>query len=72
MTQEIEIHTTYIPLGQLIKLANVFDSGGMIKQYLQTEGVLVNDEKEHRRGRKCYPGDVITIKEVGSFVVKKQ
>lgn len=72
MKQEINIKTPYIALGQLLKLANVFDSGGMIKQYLQTEGVLVNDEQEHRRGRKCYPGDVITIKEVGSFVVKEQ
>lgn len=72
MKTEIEITTPYIPLGQFLKLANVFDSGGMIKQYLKTEGVLLNGEKEQRRGKKCYPGDVITIEEVGSFIVKQQ
>ena len=72
MHTEIEIETSYIPLGQLLKLANVFDSGGMIKHFLQTEGVLLNDEREHRRGKKCYPGDVISIEDIGTFVVKEQ
>lgn len=72
MKTEIEIKTPFIPLGQFLKLANVFDSGGMIKQFLQTEGVLLNDEKEHRRGKKCYPGDVISIEDVGTFIVKQQ
>lgn len=72
MKTEIEIQTPYIPLGQLIKLTNVFDSGGMIKQYLKTEGVLLNDEQEHRRGKKCYPGDIVSIKDIGTFIVKEQ
>ncbi len=72
MKTEIEIQTSYIQLGQLLKLANIFDSGGMIKHYLQTEGVLLNDEKEHRRGKKCYPGDTVSIEDVGTFIVTKQ
>lgn len=71
MKQKIEIQTDYIELGQFIKLANIFESGGMIKNYLQTEGVFINGEREHRRGRKLYPGDIVTIEEIGSLIVKK-
>lgn len=54
--EKIQIETDYIQLGQLIKLLNVLDSGGMVKTFLQDQGVLVNSEPEHRRGRKTLPG----------------
>lgn len=66
---EIEINTPYITLGQLIKLANVFDSGGMIKAFLKDQGALVNHEIEHRRGRKLYVDDVVEIKQIGKYIV---
>ena len=69
LQEEIEINTPYITLGQLIKLANIFESGGMIKTYLSDKGVLVNNELERRRGRKLYPSDVITVENIGSYVV---
>lgn len=72
MNEQIDIKTEYITLGQFIKLANVLESGGMIKNYLRDVGVLVNGEKEHRRGRKLYPLDVIEIESFGSYVVKKE
>lgn len=71
MSEKININTAYIALGQFMKLANIFESGGMIKAYLQDEGVFVNGELEHRRGRKLYPDDVVKIKESGSFIVGK-
>src|SRR5690625_6019277 len=52
ISQRVEIETSFITLGQFIKLANVFESGGMIKAFLQDTGVLVNGEIEQRRGRK--------------------
>lgn len=67
--EKIEISTDYITLGQFIKLANILDSGGMVKVFLQEEGVIVNGEKEQRRGRKLYPGDVVESAELGSFIV---
>jgi len=67
--QRIEIETSFITLGQFIKLANVFESGGMIKAFLQDTGVLVNGEIEQRRGRKLYPGDVVEIEEIGTYIV---
>lgn len=60
-TEKIVIETEYITLGQLLKLTNLFDSGGMIKHYLQDEGVLVNGETEHRRGRKLYEKDLVSL-----------
>ncbi|WP_368655253.1 S4 domain-containing protein YaaA [Ornithinibacillus sp. 4-3] len=70
MIEEIAIKTEYITLGQLIKLVNVFDSGGMIKAFLQDQGAIVNGEREHRRGRKLYPDDEVEIEEIGKFIVK--
>ena len=69
MHEEIEIQTEFITLGQFLKLANILDSGGMSKAFLQDEGVFVNGEKEHRRGRKLYPGDIVNTEVAGSFIV---
>lgn len=53
-----------------MKLANVLESGGLVKSYIREVGVTVNGEQEHRRGRKLYPDDVIELEEIGSFIVK--
>lgn len=68
---EIEINTAYIALGQFMKLMNVLESGGMVKSYIQNEGVLVNGELEHRRGRKLYPNDVVEAEGKSYLVVKE-
>ncbi|ENH98453.1 hypothetical protein J416_00065 [Gracilibacillus halophilus YIM-C55.5] len=69
MREEIEINTDYIPLGQFLKLANILESGGMIKMFLKENGVYVNNELETRRGRKLYPGDVVELDDIGTFIV---
>lgn len=66
---EINISDTYITLGQILKLANLFESGGMIKSYIQDEGVLVNGERDFRRGRKLYDGDVVCVED-NELIVK--
>ncbi|MGM7703290.1 S4 domain-containing protein YaaA [Pseudalkalibacillus sp. Hm43] len=68
---EIHITTEYITLQQLLKQADVIQSGGMVKWYLAEHEVLVNDEPEQRRGRKLYEGDTVTIPGTGSFVVTR-
>lgn len=69
MHEKVEINTAYITLGQFIKLINILESGGIVKLFLQEQGVLVNGELEHRRGRKLYPNDVVEIESAGSFIV---
>ena len=50
-----------IRLGQLLKLAGVIESGAEVKAFLSTEQVLVNMEREQRRGRQLHPGDVVRV-----------
>lgn len=69
--QEITIKDEYITLGQLLKLANIFESGGMIKNYITDVGVLVNGERDFRRGRKLYENDEITLDTGDCFIVKQ-
>lgn len=72
LDEEIVINTEYITLGQFLKLANIFESGGMIKTFLQENGAIVNKEIEHRRGRKLYPGDEVEIEDTGTYIVRKK
>lgn len=68
----IEINTEYIPLGKFLKLANVIDTGGMVKLFLTEYAVNINGEQDQRRGRKLYPNDLIEIEGIGSFKVIKE
>lgn len=60
--KEIFIKTEYITLGQLLKYASVVQSGGETKAFLFDHEILHNNQLENRRGKKCYPGDIIQIK----------
>lgn len=60
-TIKIRIETNYVQLQQLLKLADLIDSGGQAKIYLNENKVLVNGELENRRGRKLYPKDIIEV-----------
>lgn len=60
---EIKIKGEYITLGQLIKALNYISSGGETKVFLEKNTIMVNKEKENRRGKKLYKGDKIIIKD---------
>lgn len=59
--RDVAIRGDMIRLGQLLKLADVVDSGGELKLLLAEAEVLVNGEPESRRGRQLHPGDVVTV-----------
>jgi ribosome-associated protein len=63
MVRDVPIRGQMIRLGQLLKLADVVDSGAEIKSLLSTEPVWVNGGRETRRGRQLHPGDVVQIGE---------
>ncbi len=48
----------YIKLGQALKKAGLEGSGVDAKMDILSGKVLVNGEKEERRGRKLYSGDI--------------
>lgn len=72
MITEVSIRTEYITLGQFLKLANVIDSGGMAKWFLDQYPIKINGENENRRGKKLRIGDSIVIEGKGSFVVTSE
>jgi ribosome-associated protein len=59
--RDVAIRGDMIRLGQLLKLADVVDSGGELKALLAEAEILVNGEPEKRRGRQLHPGDVVTV-----------
>jgi ribosome-associated protein len=61
MESAVAIRGEMIRLGQLLKLAGVIGSGAEVKTFLLSETVLVNGEKEARRGRQLLVGDVIRV-----------
>ena len=68
--EEIKITTPFITLGQLLKLTNKFESGGMIKGYLAEKGAFVNGELDKRRGRKVYLKDIVKLTTGETYIVK--
>lgn len=69
--QKIFLETDFMTLGQLLKEINLISSGGQAKWFLAEETVFVDGELENRRGRKLYPGMMIDIPEVGTFLWSK-
>ena len=59
--RDVAIGDDTIRLGQLMKLANVADSGGDAKSLLAAGEVQVNGEVETRRGRQLRRGDQVVL-----------
>ena len=57
----ITLREDYIKLGQALKAAGLVDSGVEAKIHIVSGEVEVNGEKEERRGRKLYDGDVVSF-----------
>ena len=59
----------YITLGIVLKLGKIISTGGEAKIFLSENDVLVNGEKENRRGRKLYPEDKVKVAD-NVFLIK--
>ena len=60
---KVRINTEYIELQQLLKLTDWISTGGEAKFAVKQLNIRINGEKENRRGRKIYPGDVVMIED---------
>lgn len=56
---DIPIGSDSIRLGQFLKFAGVFDSGGDVKEAIIDGYVTVNGEIDRRRGRQLQVGDIV-------------
>ena len=57
----ITIHTEFIKLQDLLKYANLVETGGMAIECVQGGEVTVNGEVCTMRGKKIRPGDVVSF-----------
>lgn len=57
----MKIKGDYITLQNYLKYNDYISSGAESKVYLLNNKVYLNGDLEQRRGKKCYPGDVIEI-----------
>ena len=57
----ITITTEFIKLQDLLKFANLVETGGEAKERVQAGEALVNGEVCTMRGKKLRPGDVVTF-----------
>lgn len=67
----VSITTDFIKLEAFLKLANVCSSGGMAKNFIQNEEVLVNGLCCTMRGKKLRDGDRVTF-DGNVYVVKHE
>lgn len=70
--KQIAIRGEYITLGQFLKFVGIVSLGSDEKRYLSNNAVLVNGEKENRRGKKLRPGDKVSLVEGEFEIVAKQ
>jgi ribosome-associated protein len=61
--REVVLRESGIRLGQLLKLAELVDTGAEAKDLLAAGGVEVNGEVELRRGRQMQDGDEVRAKD---------
>ena len=67
-TRIIHITTEYITLGQFLKFAGIVDEGWEAKPFLEKHDILVDGEKENRRGKKLRPGTKVEIEGSGYLI----
>lgn len=68
--EEIQIHTEFIKLQDLLKFAGVVETGGDAKLIIQEGRVSVNGEICTMRGKKMRPGDCAVIDGETELVVQ--
>ena len=70
--EKILIKTETINLDQLLKLASIVDSGGIVKFMIEDQLIKVNGEVVTQRRKKIYPGDIIEIIDSGQWEVQRE
>ena len=58
---DISINTEYIKLDSALKYSGIAENGAHAKEIILEGLITINGEKELRRGRKLYKGDIFKI-----------
>lgn len=70
--ETVTIHTEYIKVSQLLKLASLVGQGSDVKIFLAEGLVTLNGQTISERGKKIHPGDVVEVKGYGSVKVEAE
>ncbi|KPU26456.1 RNA-binding protein S4 [Caloranaerobacter sp. TR13] len=68
--EKIKIHTEYIKLDQLLKYANIAETGGHAKILIKNGEVKLNGEIILQRGKKVKKGDIIELSNGERYIVE--
>ncbi|SHH78151.1 ribosome-associated protein [Caloranaerobacter azorensis DSM 13643] len=68
--KKIKIYTEYIKLDQLLKYANIAETGGHAKILIKNGQVKLNGEIVLQRGKKIKKGDIIELSYGESYIVE--
>lgn len=68
--KKIKIHTEYIKLNQLLKLADFISQGSDAKIFISEGNVRVNGDVVLERGKKIYSGAIVEVKGMGKVEVE--
>lgn len=69
MMKTITIHTEKIQLDQLLKWADIIQSGGQVKEFIEDKLVYINGELCQAKRKQIKLGDIVEIKGIGTFKV---
>ena len=58
--QSLHLRDEFIKLGQALKAAGLVESGVEAKEVIREGLVKVNGQTDTRRGKKLYPGDIVS------------
>lgn len=70
--ETIEIHSEYIRLDQALKLASLVSSGAEAKLLVRDGRVRYNGEVCTMRGKKCRPGDTVSLGEESFTITRNE
>lgn len=68
--KKVKISTEFIKLDQLLKFAEISQSGGESKVFIKSEEVRVNGKIATERGKKIRPGDTVEVEGFEKFMVQ--
>ena len=67
--EKIKIETDMIQLDQFMKWASILQSGGEIRFLLDENKIYINGTLCNAKRKKLYPGDIVEIKDVGTYEI---
>ncbi len=67
--EKIKIETDMIQLDQFMKWASILQSGGEIRFLLDENRIYINGTLCNAKRKKLYPGDIVEIKDVGTYEI---